>query len=254
MATQEGDGTLKRTLIIGGMLLAPLALVAAVCGTDTTRIENGENPAPSISVSGEGKVSAKPDLALITLGVSSLAPTVAEARETAAASLDAMIASMKANGVEDDDIQTQQLYINAEYNYNNGNTTLRGFRVQNTVSAKIRNIDNTGKVVDDAVNAGGNNTTIDSIAFTIDDPKELQAQARAAAVGDARAKAETLASAGGVDVGAPITISEGSFQQPYHPYPAADRAAEGAQTGAATPIEAGELDVIVSVQVVFELK
>jgi uncharacterized protein YggE len=245
---------MKRRLVIAGMALAPLAFVAAVCGTDTTRIENGEGPDPSISVSGEGKVTAKPDLALITLGVSTLRPTVAEARESAAAALDGMIASMRNNGIDEDDIQTQQLYINAEYNYNDGNQRLIGFRVNNTVTAKVRNIDNTGQVVDDAVDAGGDSTTIDGISFTIDDPKDLQSQARAQAVEDARAKAETLASAGGVDVGAPITITEGGFSPPMYPYPAAEYAADRSQAGASTPIEAGELDVIVNVQVVFELK
>lgn len=245
---------MNRIRIIGGMVLAPLAFVAAVCGTDTTRVENGEGPDPSISVSGEGKVTAKPDVAMITLGVSTLRPTVAEARESAAAALDGMIASMRNNGIDDDDLQTQQLYINAEYNYDDGNQRLIGFRVSNTVTAKVRNIDNTGKVVDDAVGAGGDSTTIDGISFTIDDPKDLQSQARAAAVEDARAKAETLASAGGVDVGAPITITEGGFSPPVYPYPAAEYAADRAQTGAATPIEAGELDVVVNVQVVFELQ
>ncbi|HEY8173266.1 MAG TPA: SIMPL domain-containing protein [Dehalococcoidia bacterium] len=240
--------------IMGGMLLAPLAFVAAVCGTDTTRVENGDAPEHSISVSGEGKVSAKPDIALITLGVSTLQPTVAQARETAAASLDGMIASMKANDVAENDIQTQQLYISAEYDYNDGNQRLRGFRVNNTVVAKVRNIDNTGKVVDDAVDAGGDSTTIQGIAFTIDDPKELQSQARSAAVEDARSKAETLASAGKVDLGDPITINEGAvyLPQPVDAYKgiAADRASAGAET----QVLAGELDVVVSVTVVFALK
>jgi uncharacterized protein YggE len=237
------------------MLIAPLAFVAAVCGGDTTQIENGEAPEHSISVNGEGKVTARPDVAMITLGVSSLAPSVAEARESAAASLDAMIATIKGNGVDDKDIQTQQLSIQPEYDYRGETQTLRGFRVSNSVTAKVRNIDNTGKVVDDAVTAGGNNATIQGIGFTIDDPKELQSQAREAAVRDARAKAETLASAGGVDIGDPIQINEGAFAIPYYSGAeqyAADRSAAGAL--APTPIEAGELDVVVNVSVTWQLK
>lgn len=246
--------TVRRTLIIAGMVLAPLAFVAAVCGDSTTSIENSGDLTPSITVSGEGKVTAKPDVAIITLGVSTLAPTVAEARETAATSMEGMVKSLKDNGVAEKDIQTTQLNINAEYDYNDGNQRLRGFRVQNTVTAKLRNIDNTGKAVDDAVAAGGDNTQINGIAFTIDDPKTLQDQARSAAVEDARKKAETLASAGGVDIGNPIQINEGSvyIPQPLNAYRGIAEGSAAADTK--TTIEAGELDVIVNVSVIFELK
>lgn len=247
----------KRTMIFGlaGLLLLPLASVAAVCGDTTTRIEsNGSGQTSGVSVSGEGRVSAAPDVANIALGVSSLAPTVAEAREQAAAALGAMIASMKANGVADKDIQTTQLNINPEYDYREGTSILRGFRVSNTVSAKLRDIDKTGEVVDDAVAAGGNNTQIEGIYFTIDDPTDLQEQARKAAVEDAKAKAEVLASAGGIEIGEPISISEGAFNIPPIYY-SADRAAGAElQASAPTPIEPGELDVTVSVTVVWAIK
>ena len=71
---------------------------------------------------------------------------------------------MKANGVAEKDIQTSQLSIYPEYNYmEDGRQELRGFRVQNTVTATLRDIDKTGEVVDDAVVAGGNDTTINGI-------------------------------------------------------------------------------------------
>ena len=243
----------RKILFIAGMALLPLTLVAAVCGSETTRIENSGDRETGISVSGEGKVTAEPDLALVTLGVSTLAPSVAEAREQAANSLQGIIDSMKNNGIDEKDIQTQSLSIYPEYDYSGNTQVLRGFRVQNTVIAKIRDIDSTSKVVDDAVAAGGDNTQIQGIAFTIDDPAELRQQARAAAVADARSKAETLASAAGVSVGNPVTISETSYNAPPIPYAESfDRAAAGADT-ASTPIQTGELDVVVSVSVTFEL-
>ncbi len=239
----------KRHLAIAGLILAPLTLIAAVCGDTTTQVESNGEGMTGITVTGEGKVTAAPDVALLTLGVSSLRPTVAEAREQAAAALTAMINSITANGVEDDDLQTQQLSIQPEYDYRNNETILRGFRVSNTVTAKIRNIDNTTKVVDDAVTAGGDDTQIQSISFTIDDPKQLQEQAREEAVEDARAKAQTLAGASGIDLGEPITIVEGGGFQPPIPYDEsfARGAADAAQE--ATPIEPGELDVFIHITV-----
>lgn len=246
---------MKRNLLIAGMAFVPLMFVAAVCGDETTRVENtGNEQTHGISVAGEGRVSAKPDLALITLGVSALRPTVAEARESAAASLTGMVDAIKAGGVAEKDIQTQQLSIYPEYDYNDGNSqTLRGFRVSNTVTAKLRDVDKTGDVVDAAVAAGGDSATIQGIAFTIDEPESLREQARAEAVADAKKKAETLASASGVEIGEPISISEGGVFEPPIVY---DRAAgaDSAQQEAVTPIEPGELDVVISVTVTWAIK
>jgi len=245
----------RTRLLIIGMALAPLTLVAAVCGDSTTRIENTGDGAPTgITVTGEGKVQGAPDVAMISLGVSTLRPTVAEARQQAATALDAMINSMKANGVEDDDIQTSNLYISPEYDYRNNETILRGFRVSNTVTVKVRDIDTTSQVIDDAVSAGGDDTRLEGINFTIDDPSELQKQAREAAVADARAKADTLAAAGGISVGDPIIINEGSVYIPPIPY-AAGRAFDADEQAAPdTPIQPGQLDVIVNVTVTWTIE
>lgn len=245
-----------KLLGIAALVLAPVAMLAIACGDKNTSIEQtGVDQMTGISVAGEGKVTAAPDVANISLGVSVLAPTVAEARQQAAASLEAMLATMRNNGVDDKDIQTSQLNISPEYDYRNNETILRGFRVQNNVNAEIRDIDSTGKVVDEAVEAGGNNAQIQGISFTIDDPSELQEQARKAAVEDAKRKADVLASAAGVSVGGPISISEGALVVPPNYYYAADRAEAGASAPLPeTPIEPGELDVSISVTVTWAIQ
>jgi hypothetical protein len=245
---------MKRRWQVLGAAVAPLTMIAAVCG-DTTVETTGNNgdQTNGISVAGQGKVTGTPDLAIVTLGVSTLAPSVGEARDQSSAAMTAMLETMRANGIEEDDIQTSQFSISAEYDYRPNETILRGFRVNNTVIAKVRDIDQTGTVVDDAVDAGGDNTQIQGIAFTIDDPKELQAQARALAVEDARSRADTLADASGVGVGRPIMISESNFQVPV--YDAAGRyaAEDAAQALVPPPIEAGQLEVVVDVSVTFEI-
>lgn len=245
----------KKIIALAGMALLPLALVAAVCGDETTRIETPPGgQATGISVTGEGKVTAAPDLAIITLGVSVLRPTVAESRDAAATSLQGMIDAMRALGVEEKDIQTSNVSIYPEYDYRGDTQTLRGFRVDNTVTAKIRNLDNTSEIIDRAVDAGGNDTSIQGIAFTIDDPESLREQARRDAVEDAKRKAETLANASGTSVGSPISIVEGSVAYPQPLY--AERAAldDAAQAGGSTPIQEGELDVIVNVTVTWSIE
>jgi uncharacterized protein len=244
----------RRLAIFGALGAAVmLSMMAATCG-DTTIRNEGTNPSTNgISVSGSGKVTGKPDIAQIQLGVSSLAPTVQEARDKAATALDAMIKTIKANGVAEKDIQTQQFSISPEYDYSNNQQTLRGFRVNNVLAIKLRDINKTSKVVDDAVNAGGNETQIQGISFTIDNPDDLKTQAREKAVADAKQKAETLAKAVGVEVGDAITISESGYSPPiYNAIGAGKGAADIAAP--ATPIQPGELDVSIDVSVTFAIK
>ncbi len=246
----------KLALLAGVSGVVFLSMVAATCGDTTTTVQSDGGESTGVSVSGSGKVKGTPDIANISLGVSVLAATVAEARTEAATALDAMIASMKTNGVEEKDIQTDQLSIYPEYDYRNDTQVLRGFRIQNTVTAIIRDIDTTGKVVDDAVTAGGDSTQINAIGFSIENPEDLKRQAREAAVADARARAETLAGAAGVNLGDAISITETSYSPPvYYDEFARESAADSAAGSLApTPIEAGELDVVVDVSVTWAIE
>lgn len=237
--------------VIAAVVLLPFLAATMACGDETT-VQSSNEPDTGITVSGEGRVSASPDLARLSLGVSALAPSVSEAREQAASALSAMIQSLRDNGVDEDDIQTQQLSIQPEYNFDNGQQTLRGFRVTNIVDVKIREIDRTGEIVDGAAAAGGDTTQIMGLSFTIDDPTSLQDQARAEAVEDARQKAQTIADAAGVDLGDPIRISEGGGTVPVPVFERGFAADAAQQVG--TPIEPGELDVVISVSVTFDLQ
>ena len=177
------------------------------------------------------------------------------ARDRAATSLDAIVKTLKTNGVAEKDIQTQQLNIQPQYDYNNGNQHLRGFQVTNTLSVTMRDINKTSQIVDDAVHAGGNETTIQGLAFTIDNPDDLKKQAREKAVADAKSKANTLAQSAGVSIGDAINISESSNTPVFFDARAglaADNAAP--QTAPSTPIQPGELDVTVDVSVTWSIK
>ena len=120
----------------------------------------------------------------------------------------------------------------------------------NMVSVKVRDLDAVGRVVDDAVEAGGDALRVNSIAFTIDDPTELQAEARVKAMRDAKAKAEALAEEGGVKLGRPIIISESVFL----PVKEERYFKGGVPEEASTPIAPGTLEVRVTVYVTFEIE
>lgn len=234
--------------------VAALSLTAAGCGDRTTRVETSAGQVQKgISVSGTGKVTGKPDVVKLTLGVSAEADTVQKARDQAAASLDAMIKSLKNNGIAEKDLQTQQFSIQPQYDYNDGNQRLRGFQVTNILNVTLRDINKTGQVVDDAVRAGGNDTQIQGLAFTIENPDDLKQQAREKAVADAKAKAETLARSAGVTIGEAMNISETGYAPPVF-YDKSANSFAGPATGESTPIQPGELDVTVDVSITWAIE
>lgn len=207
----------------------------------------------SIHVEGSGSVTGEPDIATLNLGVSVEKETVAEAREAAAVAMTAVLDSLKANGTSEEDIQTENFSIHPQYDYTENGRVLRGYRVNNTISAKVRELQNLSDIIDDAAGAGGDIIVVRSIQFMIEDPTELQMQARALAAKDAEAKAQTLADAHGVKLGKPVTITEvtsgGSSPIVYAESLAAD---DSFRTS--TPIEAGQLTVTVNITVVYEFE
>ena len=177
----------------------------------------------TIYVTGSGSVTGEPDIATLDLGVSVEQETVAEAREEAASAMTALIAALKANNVAEKDIKTENFSIYPQYDYTDNGRILRGYRVNNTVRAKIRELATLSDVIDAAAAAGGNSIVINSIQFMIDDTTPLQTQARSLAVKDAEAKAQTLAEASGVTLGGPITITESTyFEGPPIPFATAE--------------------------------
>ena len=151
-----------------------------------------------ISVNGEGLVKAKPDVAQTTIAVDVTNPDPVAAQRDAATRMDKVIAKLKELGVAADDIKTNQYSLTPQYNYgqNKETPTLVGYRVVNSVAVTIKQLDKVGQILDAATTAGA--TSLQGVTFTIADPTSLQSQARAAAVKQARARADELAKAAGV--------------------------------------------------------
>jgi uncharacterized protein YggE len=204
----------------------------------------------TIAVSGTGLVTGTPDTLIVDLGVQVLRPSVDEATGDAAQLAQAVIDALKAQGVADKDIQTTNYSIYPEYDYRNDSQTLRGYRVSNTVSAKIRDLDKAGEAIDAAVAAGGNDAIVNNIRFDLEADGALITAAREAAWNDAKAKAEQLADLAEVQLGKAVTISETSGSSPP---PIVYREAAGATFDAATPIQAGESQVSVMITVQFAI-
>lgn len=229
-----------------------IALFAVACSDGDTIIQSSGQGQTGIIVSGTGVAIGVPDIALITVGVNVERDSVQQAREDAANAQQAVIDSLKANGVNDSDIQTIRFSVQPRFNFNRGDEKpeIVGYIVDNVISVKIRDIDTTGKAIDDAVLAGGNDAVVQSVSFTIDDPEELRAEARAIAVDAAIEQAEQLADDAGVGLGRLVSISEFGGGLPFA---RTEGAVLSADTAAATPIQVGELEIRITVNLVYAL-
>lgn len=231
--------------------IAAASMLFAACTPDVTVENSGADgvTASGIAVSGTGEVYGTPDTLQMRFGVSVLRPTVEQAVGDAAALADELISSLGSAGVAADDIQTANYSINPEYDYSSDQRRLIGYRVDNTVVAKIRDLDSAGSVIDATVASVGNEIQVSGVSFSIEDDTELVAAARTAAWDDALAKAQQLATLAGIELGEAVMISE-SFSSAaplpvYRDFAAADEAVFD------TPIEAGQQQVAVTLQVRF---
>ena len=210
-----------------------------------------------IWVGGSGRVVVTPDLALLSLGVEARADTVQQARDDAATAMTQIMAVLTGSGIEEKDIRTQYFNIQPEYvwNENDRKQEITGYRVTNTVSVKVRDLEGVGILIDQVADAGGDLVRINSISFTVEHPEEYAAQAREAAVEDAMAKAQQFADLTGVTLGKLVYIAESGGNIPVvRDYAEAKMTIALPEAAPPTPISQGEMDVTVTVQAVFGIE
>jgi uncharacterized protein len=205
----------------------------------------------TISVTGTGRVLVKPDVADISLGVSVQRAKAKDSEQVAAAQMAAVVAALKAAGVGDTDIQTANVSLQPIYDYSTSKAVITGYETDNIVAITIRDISKVGDTIDAAVAAGA--TSVNGITFRVDNPTTVEAQARQAAMLDAKSKATTLAAAAGVTITGVASISEVSATAPQPIY--YDRAAAASAPSMAapvtTPVQPGNVETDITVTVVY---
>lgn len=172
-------------LLACSAIAVPASLQAAVVGI--------ESEGPVIELTMNETVEADPDIVTIGAGVTTEAPTAVEAMRLNAVEMRRVIDRIKALGVDEKDIQTTGINLNARYDYNRTTqrNVFRGYAVMNRVSVKLREIDETGEVLDALVAAGA--TDLSGPSFSIEDDTAAKQQARERAMAGAREQAEAYA-------------------------------------------------------------
>lgn len=238
-------------------LLAAVAAAALGAAAITTHAFAQSAPTPAasspaisrtISVTGIGASEMTPDIATLSLGVSTGAATAREALDANNAAMTAIIDGLKELGFGVTDMQTTGLGVSPQYAYeNNSLPRLIGYQASNGVTLRVKDIARLGEIVDIVVSKGANQ--INSLTFDVADKTSAMDEARRKAVENARAKAEIMASAAGATVGRVISISEGFMSSPG---PVAVQTMR-ADSAASVPIAAGQVGLEAQVSVVFEL-
>ncbi|MDB5441988.1 MAG: hypothetical protein JWP73_364 [Phenylobacterium sp.] len=206
--------------------------------------------ATTLNLSAYGDVMAEPDMATITLGVQTEAPTAAQALAANAEQMTRVLAALKRSGLADRDIRTSQLNVSPQYVYEqNQPPRLTGYDASNQVTVIARDLKRLGQTVDAAVGAGA--TNVNSISFGFVDPQPAQDAARLAAVKALQAKADLYAHAVGRPILRLVSLTEGASFSPPQPYEATMMASK--RMAAPTPVSPGEMQVRIQVSGVYEL-
>jgi uncharacterized protein YggE len=234
-----------------GAGLIGLAVLAAGCAAGghgaSGHGTGGPDRGPGgITVTGTGRVSVRPDTALVQVGAEARAPLLAEATAEVARRTTAVLARVRELGVEERDIRTVSYAVepvmSPPRDPQSPPPRIAGYHVVNVVELRIRRLDAAGAVLDGAVAAGAN--VVRALHFTLADPSAAEADARARAVRDAAEQARQLAEAAGVRLGPLRSLTEGGGG----PAPRVMSYGRMLSTAAPGPVEAGQLEVVVTVQ------
>jgi len=240
---------MKSIRFAAAIALAAAALAAPQWASAQQEVQAQAVQGTLLTVSAEGKVSGKPDMATLNLGVATQAQTAQAAMQANARQMSSLIAALHHAGLADRDIQTSNISVNPQQQYRDNQPPLiTGYEAANTVTAKVRNIDNTGRVIDASVAAGGN--TINGVYFSYQDPDAPMDAARRDAIAAARHRADLYAQALNMHVVRVVAVNEGGGYSPPVPMPMARLAA----AGVATPVQPGQIETTASVTVTYELR
>ncbi len=209
----------------------------------------------TITIDGQGKVTVKPDIGMTTIGMLADGKTVAEAQKKNTDVMNKLIDRLKGLGIDSKDIQTSNYNIYPQYNYTEKTgRELLGYEVQQQVSVKIRDLAKSSDVLALAGEVGAN--SVGGLQFTIDDPEVYKAQARQIALDKAAEKARLLAKELGLHLGNVVSYyeSEGGGMFPMYKASNAMDMSIGGEAAPAPSVESGSTDVIMNVQVVFDIR
>ncbi|MGJ8529046.1 SIMPL domain-containing protein [Maritalea sp.] len=215
-----------------------------------------EDQIATINISATGNVTAAPDMAIVTSGVVTEGETARDALSANNEAMSALIEVLKGAGIEAKHIQTsnfsvQPNYVHSDKRDQNGYTLapkINGYRVSNMVTVGVLELDNLGDVLDKAVTVGAN--SVNGVSFAVAEPAKLLDEARKNAIMEALKNAKIYADAADLNLDRILSISENSG---HTPQPYANMARMEMAMSDSVPVQAGELDYSITVNVTWQI-
>lgn len=251
-------------LLLAGLMISSFAFALFYIVSAWDMASNHVAPR-QFSVSGEGKVAVKPDVATITAGVVTRAAKIAEAQAENSKKSNALLAFLRTQGIPEKDMKTVGYNISPQYQYFTNPpcvsfpcppqrpSEIIGYEVRHTAEIKIRDFAKTDAILEGVVAQGANE--VGSVSFGVDDPEKPRAEARAQAITDAEDKARVLARSLGVRLGRTIGFSEGS--DPIRAYALIGKGefgGDGVLASQAPEVAPGEQEIRSTVTITYEFR
>lgn len=233
----------NRAPIFTSLALATLLAAALVAAGGVTAnlyaAEDAKAEPARLTISAQGEVRAAPDMAVISVGVTTQATNAKDAAQANSKAMNEAVASLKAAGIESRDLQTSNFSIQPLYTSDptrNSTPRIANYRATNTLTVQIRDLAKVGDILERVVSLGAN--TISGPSFLVSEPEAKRDEARKAAIANALARAKLYADGLGFKLGRVLSVSESANDTIVRP--AFARAAAAPLPAAPPPIEAGE--------------
>ncbi len=241
----------KPLIWTGSLVLVILALFLLV---QINHVSNTAATTNTVSFSGEGKVTAKPDIAVISASIVTQDVNSKSAQDKNSTKSNAIDDFLKKQDIEEKDIKTSGYNISPQYKYPpyGGQPTISGYQVSQSYEIKVRDLDKISTVLSGLVTAGANE--VNNLGLQIENPEELKSEARQMAIDDAKKKAKELEKQVGVRLGKIVNFSEGLNGYPVPMMYASDKAYGMGGGGPEPTISLGENDVVVDVTITYQIK
>lgn len=256
----ENKNTLVPFVIVSLAIVISAFLISrtGIYIKNTGGVESNGKVSNTISVSGDGRVSAKPDMVRINVGFQETAPTSQVALSRVNEKVSTAMTVLKNNGIPESDITTDNLSIYTEYDYSGSSRRVIGQRASQSLEVKIKKIDAKGekaaKIIDQLSSI--ENVQMHGIYFDIEDKTQFFTQARELAFNKAQQKAEELAKLSKVKLTKPISISDSTYD--IAPQPRMSNVAEFKALSSSiandTQISTGELNISANLSILWGIE
>lgn len=249
-AKRFGSVAIAASLLIGGGAISSVLGKSAPVYADNS----DSSQQNTISVTGTGEISVKPDMAYLSLGVQTTAATAKDAQSQNAAAIQKLTNLLKGTWkIDAADIQTSQFYVQPNYSYNDKDgQKINGYIALHTLKVTYKNLDSIGQLLDDAASAGANQIT--DITFTVENPDQYQEQVIAKAMANAGLKAGAIAKAASRQLGTVLSVvqNDGTIAPVFTKN--MTLASASSADAASTAVEPGEITVNTSLSVQYAMK